>query len=197
MWFQASVTGRPCHVLQTSAGSNAIEVAFELFSSALKKLKERYNQPKGNVHPAYRGIEHPVNFNLGIISGGNWASSVPSSCWFEARVGFIPGVTIDMVKQDIETTLHEAANKLGLGLEISYRGFHADGAVLLPQYLYGKEGSQDDSHDKNKHSLQKDFVGTIQTCYRCASSEDAINKKPELGLKPLTCTCDARFYPSL
>ena len=42
MWFRASVTGKPCHVLQTSAGSNAIEGAFELFSS-LKKLEERYN----------------------------------------------------------------------------------------------------------------------------------------------------------
>ena len=78
MWFRASVTGRPCNVPQTSTGSNAIEGAFKLFSSALKELEERYSQPKGNVHPAYRGMEHPVNFNLGRINGGNWASSVPS-----------------------------------------------------------------------------------------------------------------------
>ena len=78
---------------------------------------------------------------------------MPSSCWFEARVGFILSVTIDMVKQDIETTLHEAANKLGLGLEIAYQGFHADGAVLPLQYLDGKESSQEDESKQSSGNM--------------------------------------------
>mmetsp|Transcript_28402 Transcript_28402/g.60509 ORF Transcript_28402/g.60509 Transcript_28402/m.60509 type:complete len:216 (+) Transcript_28402:608-1255(+) len=127
--FRASITGKPYHVLQTSAGSNAIEGAYALYSS-LKVLEEKYNEPKCNAHPAFQGMEHPVNFNLGKIGGGNWASSVPSNCWFETRVGFFPGVEIEDAKRDVETTLHEA--EIGLGLEISYRGFHA---VVLCCYL--------------------------------------------------------------
>jgi len=197
LWFRASVTGKPCHVLQTSAGSNAIEGAYALYS-ALKALEERYNEPKGNAHPAYLGMDHPVNFNLGKIEGGNWASSVPSSCWFEARVGFFPGMTIEDIKRDVESILHEAATKMELGLEISYRGFHADGAVLLSECMDGKGGVGDDSSQTKEELLQREFVKTIQTCHGLASSSNPdISTASELELKPITCTCDARFYSSL
>ena len=72
-----------------SSGSNAIEGAYALYDS-LRLLEDAYNEPRGNAHP--------VNFNLGRISGGNWASSVPSKCEFEVRVGFLPGMSIDDVK---------------------------------------------------------------------------------------------------
>ena len=196
IWFRASITGKPCHVLQTSAGSNAIEGAYALYSE-LKVLEEKYNEPKGNAHPAFKGMDHPVNFNLGKIEGGNWASSVPSSCWFEARVGFFPGVEIKDVKKDVESTLHEAAKKMGLGLEISYRGFHADGAVLLLEYLDGKREAP--AGDGSEATLQKEFVETIQKCHGLASTSncDKDASESELALKPITCTCDARFYSSL
>jgi acetylornithine deacetylase len=187
LWFNAKVTGKPCHVLQTSAGSNAIEGAFSLFA-ALKALEEKYNEPS-NMHPAYKRINHPVNFNLGKIEGGNWASSVPSSCRFEARVGFWPGITIEAVKQDIESTLHDEAEKLGLGLEIAYRGFHADGAVLLPDFVDGEASG--------KKSLQTDFVDSLQKCYQIASADNGSSAGRKLLVKPITCTCDARFYSSL
>ena len=200
LWFRAAITGKPCHVLQTSAGSNAIEGAYALYS-ALKVLEEKYNEPKGNAHPAFQGIDHPVNFNLGKIEGGNWASSVPSSCWFEARVGFFPGMTIEDVKRDVESTLHEAAKKMGLGLEISYSGFHADGAVLLPEYMDGERNNGGvDNSETGESSVQREFVETIQKCHGLASSSSSSDKvitKSELPLKPITCTCDARFYSSL
>ncbi len=188
LWFNAKVTGKPCHVLQTSAGSNAIEATFTLFS-ALKALEERYNEPS-KTHPAYKGMKHPVNFNLGKIEGGDWASSVPSSCRFEARVGFYPGITIESVKQDIGSTLHAEAEKLGLGLEIAYRGFHADGAILLPDLMDG-------SNSEGKKSLQTDFVDQLQKCYQLASADNESKVDAKLAVKPLTCTCDARFYSNL
>ena len=184
LWFNAKITGKPCHVLQTSAGSNAIEGAFSLFA-ALKALEEKYNDPS-NVHPAYKNIDHPVNFNLGKIEGGNWASSVPSSCRFEARVGFWPGITIEAVKQDIEQTLHGEAKKLGLGLEIFYRGFQADGAVLLPDYVDGEASV--------KKSLQTDFVESLQKCFKTASSDSGESKDGRrLQVKPITVSF--RFWP--
>ena len=208
LWFTASVTGRPCHVLSTSSGSNAIEGAYALYNS-LRSLEEAYNEPRGNAHPAYVGFDHPVNFNLGRISGGNWASSVPSKCEFEVRVGFLPGMTIDDVKRDIETTMRGRARDLGLGLDIAYRGFHADGAVLLPEYVDGMAHNIDDaSVDGGSRSLQRDFVETIQRCNRLVSSKSSSvdisgessairGSSKELRLRPVTCTTDARFYSSL
>eukprot|EP00804_Cyclotella_cryptica_P020705 CCRYP_003523-RA/>CCRYP_003523-RA protein AED:0.26 eAED:0.26 QI:0/-1/0/1/-1/1/1/0/506 len=209
LWFRAHVSGKPCHVLQTSAGSNAIEGAFALFS-ALKVLEEKYNNhdTRRNIpgSAAYKDMDHPINFNLGRIEGGNWASSVPSTCWFEARVGFFPGVDIEDVKCDVESTLHEAAEKIGVGLEISYRGFHAQGAVLLPEYIHGVEAKK----DEDGRSLQREFVELLQACHALASksspsddgqnhdgNDSTISKRKDLPLLPITCTTDARFYSSI
>ncbi|KAL3778315.1 hypothetical protein ACHAW5_008868 [Stephanodiscus triporus] len=210
LWFTATVTGRPCHVLSTSSGSNAIEGAYSIYES-LRVLEARYNEPRGYAHPAYAGHDHPVNFNLGKISGGDWTSSVPGRCAFEARVGFLPGTNIDDVKRDVETIMRARADELGLGLEVAYRGFHADGAVLLPEYVDGMvdvaDGDGDDDDDGG--SLQRDFVETLRKCHRLATSSPSSspgdsgmaaseNKSSgELHLRPVTCTTDARFYSSL
>ena len=207
LWLTAAVTGRPCHVLSTSSGSNAIEGAYALYDS-LRSLEAGYNEPRGDAHPAYRGIDHPVNFNLGRISGGNWASSVPSRCEFEARIGFFPGVDIDDVKRDVEAAMRGRAAEFGLGLDIKYKGFHADGAVLLPEYIDGKGRDDASGADDGGRSLQRDFVETIRRCNRLAVSSSstgdggggaaAAEEPPgELRLRPVTCTTDARFYSSL
>lgn len=198
LWFRATVTGKPCHVLSTSSGSNAIEGAYALYD-ALRTIEDRYNEPRGCAHPAFVGIDHPVNFNLGKIVGGNWASSVPSNCTFEVRVGFFPGVKIDDVKQDVETSLNTKAKELGLGLEITYQGFHADGAVLLPEYVNGRAQNVVDSGDSSSSSsLQREFVETLRKCNGHATKESSSSSPlKELHLKPVTCTTDARFYSSL
>ena len=200
LWFRATVTGKPCHVLSTSSGSNAIEGAYALYDS-LRTIEDRYNEPKGCAHPAFVGIDHPVNFNLGKIVGGNWASSVPSNCTFEVRVGFFPGVQIDDVKQDVEQKLNDKAKELGLGLEITYQGFHADGAVLLPEYVNGMAQNVDDDSGGGSSSstlLQREFVKTLRKCNAHATKESSPSSPlKELHLKPVTCTTDARFYSSL
>ena len=208
LWFTTRVSGKPCHVLQTSAGSNAIEAAFALFT-ALKPLEARYNDYKVRRNipgaSAYKEIEHPVNFNLGRIDGGNWASSVPDNCMFETRVGFFPGVDIEDVKCDVESTLHNAAENIGVEIEISYRGFNAQGAVLLPEYV---DGDGDNNNAVGK-SLQREFVELLQNCHSAAAdisssacTEDTCSSKIDkpkssLPLLPITCTTDARFYSSI
>lgn len=210
LWLTTSVSGKPCHVLQTSAGSNAIEAAFGLFS-ALKPLEAKYNDLDVRKSipgaAAYHGMDHPVNFNLGRISGGNWASSVPSNCSFEARVGFFPGIDIEEVKRDVEATLNAAAEKIGVEIEIAYRGFNAQGAVLLPEYVDGAQENKTESTDK---SLQCEFVELLQSCHSVASESSnafssadnkvdvsSSNEKKELPMLPITCTTDARFFSSI
>mmetsp|Transcript_28402 Transcript_28402/g.60512 ORF Transcript_28402/g.60512 Transcript_28402/m.60512 type:complete len:118 (+) Transcript_28402:1234-1587(+) len=60
----------------------------------------------------------------------------------------------------------------------------------------------DDGNDGNtkEHSLQREFVETIQNCHGLASNENSdkgATNNAKLELKPITCTCDARFYSSL
>ena len=208
LWFTTRVSGKPCHVLQTSAGSNAIEGAFALFST-LKPLEERYNDMEVRKSipgaAAYKDMVHPVNFNLGRIEGGNWASSVPSNCMFETRVGFFPGVDIDDVKRDVESTLYDAAETIGVEIEITYRGFNALGAVLLPEYANGDAGKKTEAGEK---SIQCEFVELLQSCHSIASENNAFfsatreetnssRKDDDLPLLPITCTTDARFYSSV
>ncbi len=135
MWFRVRVRGTPAHVFDTSAGVNAIEAAFDLVK-ALKRLEARWNAADVR-HPAYAGQRHPINFNLGVIKGGEWPSSVPTECRFEMRVGFFPGVEPAEVRRRIETTIaRAAAARPGLHAtppEIEYVGFQAAGCTVDPE----------------------------------------------------------------
>ena len=134
MWFRVHVRGKPAHVLDTSAGVNAIEAAFEL-AAALKTLEARWNEADMR-HPSYRGDKHPVNFNLGVIHGGEWASSVPTQCTFHMRVGFFPGIKPAAVREQIEQTIEQAAAAIpGLSETppvVEFVGFQAEGCTVDP-----------------------------------------------------------------
>ncbi|HUG62411.1 MAG TPA: ArgE/DapE family deacylase [Methylomirabilota bacterium] len=134
LWLTVDVVGKPAHVLDTSAGVNAIEAAYALFG-ALRGLEEAWNAPAAR-HPLYRDHPHPVNFNLGRIRGGDWPSSVPAAASMDIRVGFQPGVSVAEARRAVEERIGEAAQTLpalrGAGVAISYRGFHAEPCVMDP-----------------------------------------------------------------
>ncbi|WP_282189132.1 ArgE/DapE family deacylase [Azospirillum sp. SYSU D00513] len=136
MWMRVTVTGTPAHVLDTSAGSNAIEAAFALVGH-LKKLEALWNEPC-RQHPAFAGHRHPVNFNLGRIEGGEWTSSVPTRCEFDLRAGFYPGQDPAEVRAAlagaVEAARREDPALAGVGVELSWRGFQAEGCVIDPAH---------------------------------------------------------------
>ena len=41
--------------------------------------------------PQFAGHPHPLNYNVGIVRGGDWASWVPEECVLEVRIGLYPG----------------------------------------------------------------------------------------------------------
>ncbi len=132
MWLQIEVKGKPAHVLNTSAGINAIEAVYAIFDG-LREIEAAWNRPEVR-HPNYTHHAHPVNFNLGKIDGGEWASSVPSHCTADIRVGFFPGVQLADVRQTLEQKInqvaadHPACN--GAQVSVHYRGFQAEGFVV-------------------------------------------------------------------
>jgi acetylornithine deacetylase len=107
VWFQLRVLGKTTHVLGAGRGVNAIEKSWRLIE-ALRELEVQANQPE--VVPAdYRDIDHPLNLNVGVIEGGDWASTVAGECVTRFRFGLFPGESLTALRARIEARVAEAA----------------------------------------------------------------------------------------
>ncbi|MBE0585171.1 MAG: ArgE/DapE family deacylase [Desulfofustis sp.] len=106
LWFKVALSGRSTHVLQARSGVNAIEKCFPLIA-ALRGLEAELNEEARP--PAYAGLVHPINLNVGIIEGGDWPSTVPAEAAFHGRLSFYPGVRCERISRRIEETVHQAA----------------------------------------------------------------------------------------
>lgn len=131
MWVSVEVTGRPAHVLDTAKGINAIEAAYALYGG-LQAMVAQWNTP-ANRHPAFAHVHDPIKINLGRIEGGEWASSVPTRCVMQLRIGSYPGVSAAQTRQAVEDCLAATATRTeGLAnvqYSVRYAGFQAEGFV--------------------------------------------------------------------
>ena len=103
LWARVTVEGRPTHVLEATAGVDAIRLAGEVAES-FRDLEARMNRPEERP-AAYADAPHPINVNVGRIEGGEWTSSVPASCTFDVRFGFFPGTSVADMKARVEAHL--------------------------------------------------------------------------------------------
>lgn len=130
LWLRIAVRGLGAHVLGAHRAVNAIEKAYVLIA-ALRELEAQFNR---EGHPAYAGVEHPINFNVGVIKGGDWPSTVPAECVLEARLAFFPGFKVEDVKARVTAHLREAAKADPWLAQhppaLTFYGFHAEGVVL-------------------------------------------------------------------
>ena len=67
-------------------GLNPIEAAMQCLA-AFKEVEARWNPP----HATHPSATIPTRFNLGKIAGGEWASSVRTTCRVDFRFGIGPG----------------------------------------------------------------------------------------------------------
>lgn len=134
LWLHVRVLGRPTHVLEATAGADAIRIAQEL-ADDLRLLEEEMNLPE-NRHQAYLAAVHPINFNVGRIEGGEWTSSVPASCTLSLRVGFYPGTSVGEMKRRVEERIAAFAGRhpalADAPPQIRYAGFHAEPCTVDP-----------------------------------------------------------------
>ncbi|MEM7172625.1 MAG: ArgE/DapE family deacylase [Pseudomonadota bacterium] len=132
IWFRVHVRGLPVHVREAGTGSNAIEACFPLIQ-ALRQLAEDWNDEKA-AHPYFEDERHPMNFNVGKISGGDWASSVPAWCSFDCRISIYPGWSPADKAREIEAAIAAASAKIPFLAnnppQIEFNGFFAEGYVL-------------------------------------------------------------------
>ena len=106
MWLTLEVTGIPVHAMVAHTGTNAIDAARNLVTE-LKLLEREWNEP-ARRHALWCSHEHPINFNLGKLSGGEWASSVATTAVAEVRLSFYPDMSREWVKEQVEQRLAEA-----------------------------------------------------------------------------------------
>ena len=132
IWFRVHVRGMPVHVREAGAGANAIEAAYRLIQG-LRGLEAEWNARKAG-HRHFEDLDHPINFNVGKIEGGDWASSVPAWCAFDCRIAIYPGVDPRAAAREIEACLRRTSRDdpflSNHPPEIEYNGFFAEGYVL-------------------------------------------------------------------
>ncbi len=131
VWAWVTVMGKPAHVREKQAGVNAIEAAMTVAQRFMDYENEMNRAER--IHPAFRGINHPVNVNLGTVEGGEWNSSVPTRARIGLRVGVMMGYTAAEAKRDIEKIVADAASDpalKGAKVSLAWGGFMADPCVF-------------------------------------------------------------------
>lgn len=148
IWFRVHVRGLPVHVRDAGSGMNAIEASFDVMK-ALRVLEERWNEGK-NERKYFKDEDHPINFNVGKIAGGDWASSVPAWCSFDCRIAIFPGVDPRDAAREIEDAVRSAARDnvylANNPPQVEFNGFFAEGYVL-------EEGSEAEATLGRSHAL--------------------------------------------
>ena len=168
MWVGIEVLGLPVHAAVAQTGVAAIEFV-QYLCAKLKEIEAQWNQP-ANRHPHYADHDHPINFNIGKLSGGEWASSVATQCRADVRVGFYPGVKPAQVRALVEAALKAAyeahPKKASVRYEVLYEGFQAEGMLV---------------------DMNQPMIDTLKACHHAVAGG-------QMALIASTATTDARFF---
>jgi len=132
IWFRLKVRGHPVHVLEAGSGSNAITAAYHLIHS-LEKLEADWNE-RARSDRHFKALTHPINFNPGIIKGGDWASSVPAWCNVDCRIAILPGWSVAECQAEILRHVAAASREhrflANNPPEVEWSGFLSEGYEL-------------------------------------------------------------------
>ncbi|WP_104045771.1 ArgE/DapE family deacylase [Arthrobacter sp. ZGTC412] len=128
IWFRVRVSGKPTHVREMASGFNAIDAAYTVMG-ALRELEAKWNADKDS-HRYFEDVDHPINVNIGMISGGDWPSSVPSWCEFDVRAALYPGVPAAEAWDEIQECLRTTGVGPSVSVAAERTGFFSEGYVL-------------------------------------------------------------------
>jgi acetylornithine deacetylase len=166
LWFHVEIGGRPVHAAYAGSGANAIEAA-QVVLEALRELEAELNR---DPPPPFDRLEHPINLNPGMISGGDWTSTVPAQCTLSCRLAMYPGVAPRELQRQVEATVAAAAQRhpflRASPPRVSYDGFVCEGATV----------PQDASLVRALGKAYTEVLGTAP------------------ALRPTTATTDARHF---
>ena len=110
LWATVTVEGKAAHAERADQADNAILKAVPVIE-AIRALEREVN------------ADAPLrlNYNVGVVRAGDWASSVPEECVLEVRLAASPGEDLEAVKSRFEAAVDA---------QVEWRGFQADGFAL-------------------------------------------------------------------
>ncbi len=88
--FRLVVAGRSVHASTRLDGVDAFE-KYLIVHAALRRLEERRNR---DLHPLMAGYRLPYALSVGMLSAGDWASTVPDRLVAEGRLGVALGESV-------------------------------------------------------------------------------------------------------
>ncbi len=166
LWFHVEVVGRPAHAAYAGTGHNAIDAVHTVLAEL------RVLEAGCNAHRPwpYDALEHPIHLNPGIVSGGDWASTVAAHCTLSCRLAMYPGIQPHALQRDVEAAVARAAERDPFLREnpprVRYDGFVCEGSVV---------------------SAEEPLVRGLCHAYAAVHG-----KAP--ALRPTTATTDARHF---
>jgi acetylornithine deacetylase len=166
LWFHVEVAGEPVHAAYAPTGHNAIEAAHVVLAS-LRELEAELN---ADPPAPYDAVEHPINLNPGVISGGDWASTVAASATLSCRLAMYPGTDPAQLQRLVQAAVARAAQRdpflAAHPPRVRYDGFVCEGSTV---------------------AVDEPLVETL-----CAAYARVHGQVP--GLRPTTATTDARHF---
>jgi acetylornithine deacetylase len=105
--FRVRVPGVAAHGAVRHEGVSAFEKLFGLYGAVMELETAR------NLHltddPLFARYEVPFPISIGIIGGGDWASSVPDHAHMEGRMGVRPDESLEAARGELERAVADAA----------------------------------------------------------------------------------------
>jgi acetylornithine deacetylase len=108
MSVTVQVQGRSAHASKRTAGVNALELFYKLHQAM---LEDERSLNEAEQHPLMRELEMPYSTNVGIVSGGNWSSSVMDTLQAEVRIGVPLHESVDEAFERFRAALERVASE--------------------------------------------------------------------------------------
>ena len=166
LWFHVDIAGSPVHVAEAAEGVNAIDAAY----AVLQELRVLEDELNADPPPPFDTIAHPINLNVGVISGGDWPSTVAAECSLSCRIATYPGSSIGELQGRVEAAVARTAASNPYLAEhppgVRYSGFANEGTTLAED---------------------EPIFGVLAAAWRAVAGEDVVTG-------PTTATTDARAF---
>ncbi len=166
LWFHVDIAGAPAHVAEAQDGVSAIEAG----TAIVRELHFLEDELNAEPPPPFDSVPHPINLNVGVVSGGDWPSTVAAECSLSCRIATYPGASIEELKRRVEDAVARAASDSAYLTAhvptVRYSGFANEGTTVA-----------DD----------EPIVRALAAAWKAVTEEDAVTG-------PTTATTDARAF---
>jgi len=106
--FRLTISGRSAHACVRNAGVSAIEKFVPIHQALLDHEMQHH---ASITHPLFEAFSNRAPINIGVIHGGNWASSVPESVVIEGRAGLVPGETLEQTRRELLAAIDQVVQR--------------------------------------------------------------------------------------